>query len=59
MKGDPSPFKKMSFETTVGFLREAVLDRAEDDLGGPSGRIVVGRTGRVGTGGFDVLMPIG
>ena len=59
MRGSVSPFKKMSFETTVGFLRDAVLERDLDDLRGPSGRIVVGRTGRVGTGGFDVLMPVG
>ena len=58
MRGDTSPFKKMSFETTVGFLRDAVLERDTDYLIGPSGRIVVGRTGKVGTGGFDVIMPI-
>jgi DNA-directed RNA polymerase I subunit RPA1 len=53
-----SPFMKMSFETTVGFLRDAVLEGEWDDLKNPSSRIVVGRTGRVGTGAFDVLMPV-
>ena len=59
LKGATSPFMKMSFETTVGFLKEAVLEGDWDDLKGPSGRIVVGRVSGVGTGGFDVLMPVG
>ena len=58
LRGATSPFMKMSFETTVGFLREAVLEGDWDDLKGPSGRIVVGRVGGGGTGGFDVLMPV-
>lgn len=59
INGAGSPLLKMSFETTVGFLRDAVLEGDWDDLKGPSGRIVVGRVGRVGTGSFDVLMPVG
>ncbi|KAK5000227.1 hypothetical protein LTR66_000891 [Elasticomyces elasticus] len=58
IKGNVSPFMKMSFETTVGFLRDAVLEGDFDDLKGPSGRIVVGKMSNVGTGGFDVLMPV-
>ena len=58
LKGAVSPFFKMSFETTVAFLSDAVLDGDWDDLRGPSSRIVVGRVGRVGTGAFDVLMPV-
>ena len=53
-----SPLMKMSFETTVGFLREAVLERDWDDLKGPSARIVLGKVGKIGTGAFDVLMPL-
>lgn len=59
LKGATSPFMKMSFETTVGFLRDAVLDGDRDDLKGPSARIVVGRAGAWGTGAFDVLMAVG
>lgn len=55
LKGNVSPFTKMSFETTLGFLKDAVLDGDWDDLSTPSGRLVVGRLGKVGTGGFDVL----
>ena len=53
-----SPFMKMSFETTLKFLKDAVLENDWDDLKNPSARIVMGKVGRVGTGAFDVLMPV-
>jgi DNA-directed RNA polymerase I subunit RPA1 len=61
LKSSVSPFLKMSFETTIGFLRDAVIDGDWDDLRSPSSRIVIGRTGKVGTGAFDVLtrVPVG
>lgn len=55
LKGNVSPFTKMSFETTLAFLKDAVLDGDWDDLATPSSRLVMGRLGKVGTGGFDVL----
>ncbi|VDB88072.1 Bgt-18 [Blumeria graminis f. sp. tritici] len=55
MKGNVSPFMKMSFETTVGFLVEAVCDGDWDDLSNPSSRIVMGKMSKVGTGAFDVF----
>ncbi|OBT40626.1 hypothetical protein VE00_08369 [Pseudogymnoascus sp. WSF 3629] len=55
LKGSVSPFLKMSFETTIGFLKDAVMDGDWDDLRSPSARIVIGRTSKVGTGAFDVL----
>lgn len=55
LKGNVSPFTKMSFETTLAFLKDAVLDGDWDDLRTPSGRTVMGKLGRVGTGAFDVL----
>jgi DNA-directed RNA polymerase beta' subunit len=58
LKANVSPFMKMSFETTVGFLKDAVLERDWDDLTNPSARIVVGRLGKLGTGAFDVLAPV-
>lgn len=54
-----SPLSKMSFETTVGFLRDAVLEGDWDDLKGPSARICVGRVVEGGTGGFGVYVPVG
>lgn len=58
LRSSVSPFMKMSFETTLGFLRDAVLENDWDDLKNPSARIVMGKVGRVGTGAFDVLMPV-
>ncbi|KAJ5147063.1 DNA-directed RNA polymerase I subunit [Penicillium atrosanguineum] len=58
VKDSTSPFARMSFETTVGALKDAVLERDSDNLQGPSSRIVVGRSGTVGTGAFDVLAPV-
>ncbi|ORY64266.1 uncharacterized protein BCR38DRAFT_474771 [Pseudomassariella vexata] len=55
LKGNVSPFTKMSFETTVAFLKDAVLDGDWDDLTTPSSRIVMGKLSKVGTGAFDVL----
>ncbi|KAL8629613.1 hypothetical protein Q9189_004681 [Teloschistes chrysophthalmus] len=59
MRGSTSPFMKMSFETTVAFAAAAVLEGDWDGLEGPSGRIVVGGIGKVGTGCFDVMVPVG
>ena len=58
-RGNTSPFMKMSFETTVGFLRDAVCAGDVDDVTNPSSRIVTGRLGKIGTGGFDVFLPVG
>jgi DNA-directed RNA polymerase I subunit RPA1 len=58
LKGSVSPFMKMSFETTVGFLADAVCDGDWDDLSSPSSRIVIGRMSKVGTGAFDVLTQV-
>ncbi|KAK8039955.1 DNA-directed RNA polymerase I subunit [Apiospora rasikravindrae] len=55
LRGNVSPFTKMSFETTLAFLKDAVLDGDWDDLTTPSSRIVMGRLSKVGTGAFDVL----
>lgn len=55
LAGNISPFTKMSFETTVSFLKDALIEGDWDDLSSPSGRIVMGKLGKVGTGSFDVL----
>jgi DNA-directed RNA polymerase I subunit RPA1 len=57
-RGNPSPFMKMSFETTLGFLKDAVQEADVDHLTGPSARIVTGRLGTMGTGAFDVFLPL-
>ena len=58
MRGSVSPFMKMSFETTLGFLADAVTDGDWDNLSNPSSRIVMGRLSKVGTGTFDVLTQV-
>ena len=55
LTGHVSPFTKMSFETTVSFLKDALVEGDWDDLSSPSSRIVMGKMGTVGTGAFDVL----
>ncbi|TQV96133.1 DNA-directed RNA polymerase I subunit [Cordyceps javanica] len=52
LKGNVSPFTKMSFETTLAFLKDAVLDGDWDDLTTPSGRLVLGRLGKLGTAAY-------
>jgi DNA-directed RNA polymerase I subunit RPA1 len=58
LRGSVSPFMKMSFETTVGFLADAVSEGDWDDLSSPSSRIVIGRLSKVGTGSFDILTQV-
>lgn len=50
-----SPFLKMSFEQTCGFLTKATLEGDEDRLETPSARLVMGRSVTGGTGSFDIL----
>ena len=57
MRDGASPLAKMSFETTVGFLKDTVLGSGRDDLKNPSARLVIGKLSGVGTGAFDVLVP--
>jgi DNA-directed RNA polymerase I subunit RPA1 len=58
MRDGTSPLAKMSFETTVSFLKDTVLEGGRDELRNPSARLVVGRLSGVGTGSFDVLVPV-
>ncbi|KAG8528213.1 uncharacterized protein KY384_007130 [Bacidia gigantensis] len=53
-----SPLQKASFETTTQFVRDAVLEGDWDELKNPSARIVMGKLSKVGTGSFDVFMPL-
>ena len=48
----------MSFETTVGFLKDAVTEGDSENLKNPSARIVTGKISGVGTGAFDVLTAV-
>jgi DNA-directed RNA polymerase I subunit RPA1 len=57
MKNHVSAFMKMSFETTIGVLKDSVSYEDREDLKNPSARLVVGNLSGVGTGSFDVLVP--
>ncbi|ROW12963.1 hypothetical protein VPNG_04771 [Cytospora leucostoma] len=54
LRGNVSPFTKMSFETTLAFLKDALLDGDFDDLSTPSSRLVMGKLSGVGTGAFSL-----
>jgi DNA-directed RNA polymerase I subunit RPA1 len=56
MRNNTSPLLKMSFETTVNFLKDATMEGDFDDLTSPSSRIVLGKVNGVGTGSFDVMV---
>ncbi|KAI5834493.1 beta and beta-prime subunits of DNA dependent RNA-polymerase [Schizophyllum commune Tattone D] len=53
-----SPLLKASYETTAAFLSDATLYGDYDDLSSPSGNVVMGKPNRIGTGVFDVVMPL-
>ena len=55
---NPSPFQKISFETSIGFLINACLFGDKDFMSSPSSRIVLGRPVGCGTGSFDLLNPL-
>ena len=54
----PSPFAKMTFETSFQFLTAAALHAQSDALQNPSARLVTGSVVQSGTGSFEVLQPL-
>lgn len=58
VKDSGSVLAKMSFETVMGFLKDAVMFGEGDNLLGPSARIVAGQRSLVGTGSFDVVQAV-
>ena len=49
-----SPLQKASFETSMAFLKSALVAGAKEDVASPSARIITGRLVGSGTGAFDV-----
>lgn len=45
-----SPLLKMTFESTVSFVRKAALAAESDDCNNPAGRLVIGKPVSLGTG---------
>ena len=58
METNSSPFQKMSFETTIHFLRSAAIAGDSDSLVSPSACLVTGRVVKGGTGSFDLLQKL-
>lgn len=59
MEECPSPYLQMSFETTCGFLNKAAQEGLVDNMESSSSRIVLGSIPKVGTGCFDLMVPLG
>lgn len=58
METNSSPFQKMSFETTMHFLKSATLAGETDPILSPSACLVAGRVVRGGTGAFELLQKL-
>lgn len=59
IESNPSPFLKMTYETTCTFLTQAALHGDVDTLTNPSAKLVMGKLADMGTGSFDVLTTLG
>ena len=53
-----SPLLQMSFETTCTFLTKAAQEGLMDNMDSPSARIVLGKVPRLGTGAFELMVPL-
>jgi len=58
MHESSSPFLQMSFETTCEFLTRAICEGTADKMESSTSRIVLGSVPKVGTGCFDVMLPL-
>jgi DNA-directed RNA polymerase I subunit RPA1 len=58
MSAKPSPFLRMSFETTFKFLTHATLFGDEETMKSPSAQIVLGAPVKGGSNFFDVRAPL-
>uniref|UniRef100_A0A4Y0BEV1 DNA-directed RNA polymerase subunit n=1 Tax=Anopheles funestus TaxID=62324 RepID=A0A4Y0BEV1_ANOFN len=54
MEYNASPLQQISFETSLKFLRDALMKGKSDRLESPSSRLIVGQPCRVGTGAFTL-----
>lgn len=55
MVASASPFQQMSYESTIHYLKSAVIKGLQDDVSSPSAALVFGRPTRGGTGLFGLL----
>ncbi|XP_060534610.1 DNA-directed RNA polymerase I subunit RPA1 isoform X2 [Cylas formicarius] len=50
-----SPLQQMSFESSLAFLKEAIIKAKQDDLSNPSSSLIIGKPCEIGTGSFHLL----
>jgi len=55
MEESPSPFQKMSYETTMSYMAASAMQNDFDSADSPSASLVLGLVPKVGTGVFSVL----
>ncbi|CDF38098.1 unnamed protein product [Chondrus crispus] len=55
MNSTPSPFQKMTFETSIKFLTESALNGTYDDMKSPSAAVAMGQVYEGGTGSFELM----
>jgi len=58
MVSHASPIQQMTFESSLTFLRNAVLESRTESVKSPSGCLVAGQPVKVGTGSFDLRMKL-
>lgn len=58
IEANSSPFQKMSFETTMHFLKSATIAGDIDPIKSPSACLVAGRVVNGGTGCFELLQTL-
>lgn len=58
IEANSSPFQKMSFETTMHFLKSATIAGDSDPIKSPSACLVAGRVVNGGTGSFELLQTL-
>lgn len=58
MLNNSSPFQRMSFETTINFIKSSAMRGEFDKLASPSANLVVGQPIHHGTGSFDIVTPL-
>jgi DNA-directed RNA polymerase I subunit RPA1 len=56
MNFNPSPFLRMTFETSVKFITESAMRCEIDRCRTPSSKIIMGQCPELGTGLHDILM---
>lgn len=58
MDQTPSPFQRMTFETSVNFLTDAALNGLQESMNNPSAALAVSQLADVGTGGFELVQRV-